>query len=179
MEDFLRLTSKYPPLVIDIESTGGEIWDEMIELAIVDTNCNVLFNNRFKPQVVFFDHISYATHGMTPKQLTKEQSFKKYEQQISRILSNRIILSYNAKSDMAFLYRTYRRYNRILPLFAMACIETMHQKATKLKQPVSLAKACRDFEIMSETGYHTALGGARCAAKLFNKLRTYNLGTKR
>ena len=92
-------------VTFDTETTGlDRKTDEVLELAIVDSVGNVLFNQRFKPTRHTTWTDAQKKHGITPSDVMHEPTINYYAQTISQILeSANLIVGYNLEFDLSML----------------------------------------------------------------------------
>lgn len=91
-------------LILDSETTG--LYGEIIELAIIDLEGNVLFNSRFYPKSEIEPGAS-AVHGITREMLEGEPTWPDLWPEIEAILyAARLVLIYNADFDIARISTT-------------------------------------------------------------------------
>jgi len=169
LKDFLNTLYNSMPLFLDIEATSGDYFAEIIDFAIVDLDENILFNSKFKPEVKIFDPYAISIHGITYKDLSKEQSFLIKADHIKTIVFGKSLISYNAYSDARYLSQTYKRYDINMPIL-IYCLANIYKHFSKLRQPISMKNLAKKLDIPAEEGYHRALSGAICASRIFRKI---------
>ncbi len=103
-------------VIIDTETTGliegveGNPNAEIIELAIISVNGDVLYNSRFKPIYLVPEHV-IEIHGITNQALRKSPSFAKEFQKILDVLDGKIIVAYNSRFDSKIIANTCRLHS--------------------------------------------------------------------
>ena len=138
-------------LILDTETTG--FTGEVIELAIINTCGNTLYNQRFLPSMQV-EAAATAVHGITYDALRHEPPFASEYQTIRVILEQAAIhLIYNASFDVARLDFTCKLYRLpVLPLKAQ-CLMKMRGGRQKLNGGHSALEDCmRALEILKD--YH-------------------------
>jgi len=97
-------------VVLDTETTGLESLDQVIELAIISMNGDILFNQRFRPSVDIDPH-AQEVHGISSADLASCPSWPEFQPQIERILAAKTALIFNQSFDMRLLRQTAEAYN--------------------------------------------------------------------
>lgn len=99
-------------VILDTETTG--LLDrrsvEIIEVGVVDMRGEVLYERRFKPRHPSCKE-AIKVHGITHEQLKDCPKFKDHHEEMSRVLSGKRVIAYNAKFDSSVLARTCDKYN--------------------------------------------------------------------
>lgn len=101
-------------LVLDTETTGLLDDDEIVQLAIIDLQGQIVLQLSFRPTIPICDEASMV-HGITNTDLENCPTFAEMHTIISKILSNKDIVAYNADFDHRLLAQTCKRYG--LPTF--------------------------------------------------------------
>jgi DNA polymerase III epsilon subunit-like protein len=93
-------------VILDSETTG--LYGEIIELAIIDLEGNVLFNSLFYPKSEI-EPGALAVHGITKEMLEGQPTWPDKWPEIESILyAARLVLIYNADFDIARISTTNR-----------------------------------------------------------------------
>ncbi|MFU0468876.1 exonuclease domain-containing protein [Gardnerella vaginalis] len=103
-----------PRIVLDTETTGLDPEaDEILQLAIIDGNGNVLWNKLYKPEYVTYWPKAEAINHINPFDVRKCECITKDVEAIQNIINRaREICAFNAKFDLAFLAEIGIRLNR-------------------------------------------------------------------
>jgi len=96
---------KLNPLILDTETTGLSDFDEICEIAIVDLAGEVLINSLVKPTKLIPPSTS-AIHGITDDLVRDAPSFGDLFPRLDSILTDRVVLVYNAEFDENKLARS-------------------------------------------------------------------------
>jgi len=104
----MQTSTKY--VLLDTETTGISKSDEVIELGIIDTDGNALYDGLFLPSVSI-NPKAEAVHGITLNDLIDAPLFKDEWQTIYNILKDKDILIYNAPFDVRMLNQTCLAYD--------------------------------------------------------------------
>jgi DNA polymerase III epsilon subunit-like protein len=165
-------------VVLDSETTGLELSDEVIELGIVDGHTGVvLFNSLIQPEDMHRDGLATHIHGITREMLDGAPRFPDVWPEIQKILDQRRVLVYNADFDFGMLRQTAKRYGYQMPDGYRYWECLMHQYARYYGVWSSywhgygwckLDQACRDLEVASDGTSHRALADAMRALGVLN-----------
>lgn len=85
--------------IIDTETTGLNAYDEVIELAAIDLQGNVLFESLLCPKRGSIHPKAEATHGLSMEILENAPTYEDVFDEIRSALSGKLVLSYNAEYD--------------------------------------------------------------------------------
>ena len=96
-------------LILDTETTGLDAHDEVIQLAIVDMQGNVLLHTLVRPTVPVGTE-ARAIHGITDEVLAEAPYFAQLYDTIAGLLGNRSVLAYHADFDRRLLAQTCAKY---------------------------------------------------------------------
>ncbi|MBQ5559558.1 MAG: hypothetical protein IIT46_07240 [Lachnospiraceae bacterium] len=95
---------KYKAIVIDTATTGlNSKIDEILQVSIIDTDGNVLFNSYFKPKVVSWTSAE-CVNGISPEMVENAPQISEKIKEISKIVYNsETIIGYNTYFNLSFL----------------------------------------------------------------------------
>jgi len=96
--------------IIDTETTGLGDYDEVIELAVIDLQGNVLFESLLCPRRGSIHPKAQEKHGLTMEILESAPTYEDIFDEIKRCLNGKLILSYNAEYDARLLIQTHEKY---------------------------------------------------------------------
>ena len=94
-------------LILDTETTGLSVRDEVIELGIIDMDGNTVYHSLFKPSCLIGAG-AMAVHGITQAEVKHAPRFSEEWSKIKEILTGKTVLIYNAKFDLRMLNQTAR-----------------------------------------------------------------------
>jgi len=101
-------------VIVDTETTGLASNDEVIELSVIDTLGNVLFDRRFKPSPqTSIKASASAIHGITHRDVAECDMFSEYAEQVAGLLEGKTVVAYNASFDKRVLIQTARASRNI------------------------------------------------------------------
>lgn len=92
-------------IVLDCETTGlDSVEDEILQLSIINTNNEVLFNEYVNP----IHHTSWkeaeGIHGISPSMVENCRTLEEFREEVQSILDNcHVIIAYNGYFDIGFL----------------------------------------------------------------------------
>ena len=95
--------AKDPVVFLDLETTGTDESDEVVEIAIIDSNDNILVDSLVRPQYCEHWPQAQAVHGIGPEQVADAPTLSELEPLIDAALSRKQVVIYNADFDSKFL----------------------------------------------------------------------------
>jgi DNA polymerase-3 subunit epsilon len=150
------------PLILDTETTGLDVTDEVVQLAIIDMHGNVLLDTLVRPTRPIAPE-ARAIHGITDQALADAPPFSDLYHAIAHLLRRRPVLAYNAAFDCRLLAQTCTTYG-LPPLEVAAWDCVMERYACFWREcansgsykPQSLSTACTQQGINVQ-GHHEAV----------------------
>lgn len=100
-------------VVVDVETTGVGEHDEIIQLSILTLEGKVLFNSHFKPTRKVHSKAT-EKHGLTNDDLLDAPLWTEKWNEISKLIEGKILIGYNVKEDVRFIYQTCKKYKTYL-----------------------------------------------------------------
>ncbi len=96
---------EYDEIVIDTETTGlNADTDELLQVSIIDSQGNTLFNSYIKPLYTDNWNKAMAVNHITPETVATAPNILEVKQEISRIINSaHTIIGYNVDFDLSFL----------------------------------------------------------------------------
>ncbi len=159
---------RHTGIVLDVETTGGAVDDEVIEMSIVRAkDGKVLYDSRFKPQQKI-KYFARNIHGISDYMLQRCPTFPDQYGRIYEILHGATILAWGEFNDRRFLKQTFDRYSLAIPEISWVCAMRLHQDYENLSAPTKLSEACRMYGLTS--GDHSAKADALAAARVVYKI---------
>lgn len=92
-------------LFCDVETTGLSVYDEIIEIALVDTNENIIYQSLVKPSKNISRKITQLT-GITDKMLNKAPKFLDIFDDLNTLMSGKQLIFYNSRFDTRLIKQT-------------------------------------------------------------------------
>jgi len=164
------------PVYLDTETTGLDRYDEIIEIAIIDDNEQVLFESLVKPtQPVPAD--ATQIHGITDKMLVAAPSWPAIWMKVRSVLFGRLIAIYNAEFDLRMMQQTHTRHRLVWKEYfktidVMKLYAEYHgewDSARRAYRYPSLEKAGRQLHIPLQNS-HRAVDDTRLARAILHKM---------
>lgn len=149
-------------LILDTETC--DLDGEIIELAIIDTHGNQVYNQRFKP-LTEIQPGAQRVHGISTEMLVNEPSFADECVVIRPLLSTaHVVLIYNAPFDIGCLNVTCDLHSLPPVTFSAACIMRYYAQFYGER-----SRGRYKWQKLTG-GDHSALGDARAALALLRKM---------
>lgn len=167
------------PLFIDTETTGLDNKAEIVEIAIVDMDENIIFETLIKPSVPIPAQAT-AIHGITNDMVSSAPSFADVFNQVVEICSDKKLVFYNAAFDMRVIRQSLPEssHNVFLQVFgASHCLMLRYSNYICVSRWQTLINACEQQSIdISDVANHRASGDAIKTARLYKHM--YKEGVK-
>jgi len=109
--DYGRRKYSQDPVYLDTETTGLEIKDEIVEIAIIDKNGLILLDSLIKPKQPIPDSAT-AIHHISNEMVKDSPTFLDIWPQIQEFILNRPVGMYNAEFDVRLLKQSMNIYNQ-------------------------------------------------------------------
>ena len=90
------------PIYIDTETTGFEVNDVVVEVAVLDTDGSLIFKSMVKPNRPI-PHQATLVHGITDEMVTSAPSWQEVWQGFKLVVEGRVAGFYNAEFDLRML----------------------------------------------------------------------------
>lgn len=159
-----HLLSLPPGKVLILDTETCDLYGEIIELAIVDTAGNEIYNRRFNPLTEIRSG-AFRVHGITAEMLAHEPRFDAEYPSVKAILDRaNVVLIYNAPFDEGCLATTCNVHAVEALTFHSACIMRRYAEWYGEYQRGRLK-----WQKLTG-GDHSALGDARAALALLRKM---------
>lgn len=155
-----------PRIVLDTETTGLDPEaDEILQLAIIDGNGNVLWNKLYKPEYVTHWPDAEAINHINPFDVRKCECITKDVEAIQNIINRaREICTFNAKFDLAFLAEIGIRLNR------NKVTDTMREYAETFYGSKKITLECAAEDCKYSYNAHDALEDCKATLHVQNKV---------
>lgn len=168
----------------DTETTGTKRWDQIIELAIIDTAGTVLYDKLIKPTCEM-NPGAFEAHHITEAMLAPARSFAQEWPDIERAIAGRAIITYNAEFDARMMQQSGFAQKIILKDIDYYCLMKEYaqfwnapskqgvwlgsQKLSGNAPFQKLQEACRQQGIEFEQN-HRALGDTLAALSIIKRI---------
>ena len=95
--------------VLDTETTGLGKEDEIVQIAIIDSDGNTLMDQLVKPSIPIPPGASQV-HGIIDAQVSNAPNFRQLYIGLSKLLAGEMVVAYNMDFDWRLLQQTTARY---------------------------------------------------------------------
>jgi DNA polymerase-3 subunit epsilon len=143
-------------VLLDTETTGLKSHDQVVEIAIIGTSCEVLYHGLIKPSCPIGEGAA-AVHRITEEIVAQAPSFAEQWLEIERAIGGRKIITWNAAFDARMLVQTARAHKIILKGIDFYCAMKEYTDHYHFQRWVRLTEACSQQGIEFEQD-HRALG---------------------
>jgi len=160
---WLRKLHQSDYVILDTETTGSRRYSQVIEIAVLSKQGNVLFHSLLQPSTSI-EPISTSVHGLTWKDVKGAPTFDQISSNLYQCLQDKLVLAYNAAFDIRLLFQTARAFEIPFPrpeaTCMMYCYSKVRSEMTAYGQyrRFPLGDACQHMQIAVPT---TQLGGER------------------
>ncbi|GAW95898.1 MULTISPECIES: 3'-5' exonuclease [Colwellia] len=156
-------------VVIDTETTGLSEGYQVIEIAVVDMDENILLSERAKPSIAI-EQSATKVHGIVDSELSNAESFNSLTEKLLLAIQGRRIAGYNLQYDTEAIYNSAIASHANVKLDNEAvCVMEYANTVFKLTKSMKLTELCEAFSI-STYNAHSATYDALMTVKLLKKL---------
>lgn len=162
-------------VVLDTETTGLEDYDQIVEIAIVDSNGQTLIDARLKPTVEIHPK-AQAVHGISKDDLVNSPDWLEAEPFIKKALIGKKVVIFNADFDTKLLKQTATAFecdttwiDELDTHCAMYQAASIYG-ATNKYGTIGLANAVIKAGVKWEGEAHSALGDALTTLALYKQM---------
>lgn len=171
------------PLFIDTETTGISRNDEIVEIAIVDINENILFQSLVKPSKPIPKKAT-DIHGITNKMVASAPSFAQIWGKINKICASRHLVFYNSRFDKRMMvqsanaaygsdakFKFWQLFDTRTAPHETTCVMRRYVSLTSYYRWQTLINACNQQGIKcDDVPNHRAAGDAIKTVRLYKSL---------
>ena len=97
------------PVYLDTETTGLELGDEIVEIAIIDDDDNSLLDSLVKPVGIISQGAS-AVHGINPEMLKDAPTWEELWPQVQEALNGKVVGIFNADFDIRMMRQSSQKH---------------------------------------------------------------------
>lgn len=157
------LNNKDDYVILDVETTGLDSDDKIIEISIIDMNGDTLLNTYVNTDKEI-NYSAYEVHGITKEDIKDSPKFQDIIKDIDKAILNKKVLAYNSEFDVRMLRQN--GYKNIINDF---CLMHEYMWYVDSERWISLSNAMiyEDINIMQD---HRSLGDCKCCLELINKI---------
>ncbi|GCF11392.1 3'-5' exonuclease [Dictyobacter arantiisoli] len=165
-------------VILDTETTGSRLFSEVIDVAVISAQGEVLFSSLVNPATEI-EPIATSIHGLTRSHVKHAPRYPDIHQQLCAALGDATILGYNVCFDIRLLAQTALCYDLEFPYFNVACLMYSYAKVRRCQPETKRSAVCRLDIACQEMGVplpqrHRAQADAYAAYALFKQLvKTY------
>lgn len=169
-----RAWLKQQPLFLDTETTGLRNFDEIIDLALIDSDGAVLIDTLIRPTTPI-DARATAIHGITNEDIVDAPGFDEIIVNLVKLTENRLVLIYNASFDQRLLRQSAaaRRLGKPFAFCQVACTMRLYTEFHGEKQP--LGKAAQHLGIELPPDLHRAAADAMLCREIVEAMAAVKL----
>jgi DNA polymerase-3 subunit epsilon len=149
---WLRGLQQIDYVVIDCETTGSRRYSQVIEVAVLNKQGNLLFHSLLRPSTPI-EPIATSIHGLTWRDVKDAPTFDACCDALYQSLQGKLVLAYNAAFDIRLLFQTARAFQIPFPAMETACLMYCYSKMRGEMTPSGqyrrfpLVEACQHMQI--------------------------------
>lgn len=115
------------PIFLDTETTGLDPRDQIVEIAVVDSDGAVLFESLVRPTVRIPPDV-IRIHGITDKMVADAPTWLEMWSELERLLAGRLVGIYNADFDLRMMRQSHLAHGLTFPdgIFNNFCIMKLY-----------------------------------------------------
>lgn len=154
-------------VILDTETTGLGPKDEIIQIAILNPESQVLLDTLIRPSRPISPAAS-EIHGILDSDVLSAPTYKEIRPEIERCILGKTIVIYNAEYDMRLLRQTNSRYNLTPMLIKRNQIECAMLKYSAWRGELWPDGSYKWQKLPG--GDHTALGDCRATLQVIKRM---------
>ncbi|WP_052947924.1 3'-5' exonuclease [Aneurinibacillus tyrosinisolvens] len=108
-------------LILDVETTGLDEEAEIIEIGVIDSQENILFESLIKPTIPIPEEATYI-HGITNEAVAEAPNWSEVWPKLQSVLAGRLILISNEEFDKRMVMQTCGKWGIQEPALQTACV---------------------------------------------------------
>lgn len=162
---------KFNAIVLDLETTGINLHDEILQISIIDMNERIVFNKYTKPEKVESWDDSFEIHNISKEIVENKKNISYYKQDLNKIFNkHRLLIGYTVQNDIRFLRRVNIDLKNImvLDISYLFSILLFNKGITKERRIPSLKEVSNYYGF--EYSAHNALNDTIATLYCFKKL---------
>lgn len=158
-------------VILDTETTGLDSSAEIVEISIIDTSGQVLFDSLIKPSAPIPYEVT-RIHGITNDMVENSPTWDMVAGKVEEILKDKTILIFNSDFDTRMIMQSSSIYDiRFNDSLKTICIMNMYMHYVGSSRWISLSNAC-DYEGIDTVQDHRAKGDCLMVLELLKKIST-------
>ncbi|EFT2485915.1 3'-5' exonuclease, partial [Salmonella enterica] len=166
------------PVFLDTETTGLDDTAQALEIGLVNTRGETIFETRLKP-TVSIDPAAAAVHGISDDELVSAPSWPDIAQQLQHYIGQRPLVIFNADFDTRILAQTAAAYNDpacwldTLTVYCAMRLAAGYYGPTNRYSTISLASAASQAGLNWSGRAHSAVADAVMTARVVSDIAEY------
>lgn len=129
-------------VILDTETTGLTLRDQIIEISVIDLAGKILLNSLVKPTIIIPAEAT-SIHGITNEMIHGAPSWTTIYQELLEVTVGKTILIYNAEFDLGMIENTCIANNVEFKDFKSTCVMKMYANYVDSKKWISLSDATK------------------------------------
>ncbi|TKH25438.1 3'-5' exonuclease [Bacillus cereus] len=129
-------------VILDTETTGLTLRDQIIEISVIDLAGKILLNSLVKPTIIIPAEAT-SIHGITNEMIHGAQSWTTIYKELLEVTVGKTILIYNAEFDLGMIENTCIANNVEFKDFKSTCVMKMYADYVDSKKWISLSDATK------------------------------------
>lgn len=166
-----ELLERRDVVILDTETTGHRA-AEVIELSVIDTRGEVLFDRLIRPRQMLMNRYAYKVHGISLDMLTAEPTLPEVLPELEPILENSVVLAWNAPFDHLMIQRSRQIWDLEPRQFRHECAMLLYA-ALHGRRSFGLHRAIKAMgleHVLAEHESHRALGDVNLLLELLRSV---------
>ena len=138
-----------PLLILDVEANGARHASEIVEIGLMDEKGSVVYHSLVQANQASTPH-AFAVHGIPQSALRDAPTFEEIWPKVRDLLLSRPVISFDIRSDLAFLTQTLARHGIVEPRLAelkLQCAMLLYRAYRQSPQCIGLKQACEEIGI--------------------------------
>lgn len=166
------------PVFLDTETTGLDAGAQALEIALVNTRGDLIYETRLKP-TVSIDPSAAAVHGICEAMLADAAAWPDIAQQLQHHIGRRPLVIFNADFDIRILKQTAAAHNApgswldTLTVYCAMRLAAGYYGPTNRYGTISLASAVNQAGLNWSGRAHSAVADAVMTARVVNDVAEY------
>ncbi len=164
---FRDLLDRTDVLIVDVETTGLGSWDEVVEIAVVDTTGALRFAAPVLP-VGSISRQASDVHGLTMAKLRRldAKPWPVRYPELRALLDGRLIIGWNVSFDVRMIRQTCGQYNLRPPSITTGDILKLYKQHGPRRNRYSLGDVMKAEGLAFEGTAHRAESDARAVLEI-------------
>ncbi|GAB6462095.1 putative exonuclease [Bacillus cereus] len=129
-------------VILDTETTGLTLRDQIIEISVIDLTGKILLNSLVKPTIIIPAEAT-SIHGITNEMVHGAPSWTTIYKELREVTVGKTLLIYNAEFDLGMIENTCIANKVEFKNFKSTCIMKMYADYVDSKRWISLSDATK------------------------------------